>query len=396
MNDLFYDNRIAGLIVRHLQEDISEAEYQELQAWAASSDRAREIFDQLTNEEKLPEQLADYSGVRERILAKVHAAEPETRAVVPMKRGFQWRSWMAAAVVVGLAITAYYLLIDKKVDTQPAIVKQDPVANDVAPGKDGAILKLAGGDSIVLDDLKDGEVVKLGNVSVIKEGGKLIYKASEAGSTALQYNWMITPKGRTHRVELSDGSVVYMNAASSLHYPIVFGSEERRVELEGEAYFEVAKDAKRPFIVVAPDVTTQVLGTSFNINTYADEPSARVTLLEGSVKVDNSSKSVTLKPGQQASVAHRAAAGIPVLAADVEQVMAWKNGLFKFQGTPMEAMMRQIARWYDVEVVIEGDIKNDPVSGTMNRNWNASEALEAIRLMGYKFKIEGKKITVTP
>ena len=189
---------------------------------------------------------------------------------------------------------------------------------------------------------------------------------------------------------------MYLNAASSLYYPIVFGNDERRVKVTGEAYFEVAKDASRKFLVVGPDgITTEVLGTSFNINTYQDEPNVKVTLLEGSIRVNKEKSSVILKPGQQASVVNNSAS-IPVATADVEQVMAWKNGLFKFQSTPMEEIMRQVSRWYDVEVVIEGNIKDDPISGTMQRNWNASEALEAIRLMGYKFKIEGKKITVTP
>lgn len=394
MNDYFLDNRIAGLILKFLQEDISEAEFQELEAWAGSSDRAREIFDELTSEEKLPDELAQYAGVRERVLAKIHAAEPETRTVVQMNSGFRWRPWLAAAVVVGLAIAGYFLLIDKKVDEQPAVVKNDPVANDVAPGKDGAILKLADGRSIDVSELKDGEVVKLGDVSVVKEGGKLIYKSSEKGNSALEYNTMSTKNGMTYPVELSDGSVAWLNAASSLYYPIVFGNEERRVEITGEVYFEVAKDPKRPFVVVTPEMTTEVLGTSFNINTYADEPNVKVTLLEGSIRVKKENGAVILKPGQQAAVTHNSQT-IPVQAANVEQVMAWKNGKFKFQNTPMDEMMRQIARWYDVEVVYEGSIKKeDTVSGTIERNTNASEALEMLTFMGYKFRIEGKKITV--
>ena len=126
MNDLFFDNRITGLILKFLQEDISEAEHQELQAWAGTSDRAREIFDELSSEEKLPVELANYSGVRARILAKIHAAEPETRTVVQMDSGFRWKPWLAAAVVVGLAIAGYFLLIDKNVDKQPAIVMAEP------------------------------------------------------------------------------------------------------------------------------------------------------------------------------------------------------------------------------------------------------------------------------
>lgn len=395
MNDLFFDNRIAGLILKFLQEDISEAEYQELQAWAGSSDRAREIFDELTSEEKLPVELAQYAGVRERVLAKIHAAEPETRTVVQMNSGFRWKPWLAAAVVVGLAITGYFLLIDKKVD-EPVVVKVDAVTNDVAPGKDGAILKLANGDSIIIDDLKDGEVVKLGDISVVKEGGRLIYKGSQSGSSDLGYNTTTTPKGRTYRVELADGSVAWLNAASSLYYPVVFGKDERRVELTGEAYFEVTRDISRKFVVVGPDgTTTEVLGTSFDINTYQDEPSVKVTLLEGSIRVNKEKSSVILKPGQQASVSGQSQS-IPVKNADVGQVMAWKNGEFKFQSTPMEEMMRQISRWYDVEVVYEGDIKADPVSGTMKREWTASQTLDVLKWMGYKFRIEGKKITVTP
>lgn len=395
MNEFFSESRIPGLIIKFLQDEITEAEHQELQAWVSATERNKEIFDELTSEEKLPEELANFIDVRERGFAKINEADPETRVVVEMKKGFNWRPWLTAAVVTGLAIGGY-LLFQNKATEQPAVVEQKPVTNDVAPGKDGAILKLPD-TTIILDDLKDGEIVKQGDVIVTKEGGKIIYKPSQPGSSELVYNTMTTPKGRTYRVELSDGSVAWLNAASSIHYPIVFGNDERRVEITGEVAFEVAKDVSKKFIVVAEGASTEVLGTSFNFNSYKDEAEIKITLLEGSVKVNNSSsKSVMLKPGQQAAVSSTKEAAIPVQQADVEQVMAWKNGLFKFQSTPMQEMMRQIARWYDVEVVYEGAIKDDPVTGTMPRNTNASEALSMLEYLGYKFKIEGKKITVRP
>lgn len=389
MDELFYDSRIAGLIIQFLQEDISESEHQELQAWINSSPRAKEIFEELTSEEKLPDELAHFAESRKRVLAKIHAAEPETRVVVEMNRGFRWKPWLAAAVVIGLAVTGYWLAMKNTTETGMTIVKQDSALNDVAPGKDGAILTLSDGRKIVLEDTKDGDITN----NVRKQGSKLVY--ANTNGSEVEYHLMTTPKGRTYRVDLSDGSVAYLNAASSLYYPQQFGNE-RRVEITGEVYFEVAKDASRKFIVVTKDVTTEVFGTSFNVNTYDDERESKVTLLEGSVQLKTASKSTMLRPGEQGSVLKQSATNEIKISSkvNVEQVMAWKNGLFKFQSTPMQEMMRQIARWYDVEVVYANDIKDDPVSGTIERNTNASTALAMLEYMGYKFKIEGKKVTV--
>lgn len=391
MDELFYDNRIAGLIKKFLQDEITEAENQELEAWIASSEQAKEIFEELTSEEKLPGEVSHYAESRKRILEKIHAAEPETRAVVEMGSGFKWRPWLAAAVVVGLAVMGYWLVIKNTVESPTIIVKQDSTLNDIAPGKDGAILVLADGRKIVLEDAKDGNIAN----NVTKQGSKITY--ANAKGAEVEYHLMKTPRGRTFHLELADGSVVWLNAASSIYYPTSFGSE-RRVEVTGEAYFEVAKDASKKFIVVTKNVTTEVLGTSFDVNTYEDEADAKVTLLEGSILLKTASKSVKLKPGQQGMVDPQASSKEIQVAnnVDVEQVMAWKNGMFKFQRTPVREMMRQIARWYDVEVEFEGDIKENPVSGIIPRHYTASEALEALKIAGYNFRIEQKKIIVMP
>lgn len=330
------------------------------------------------------------------MLGKIHAAEPETKVVVEMGSGFRWRPWVAAAVVLGLAITGYWLVINNRSENHQLVIEEKPALNDVAPGRDGAILTLADGTKIVLDDKKDGAIAQ----NATKEGGRIVYSASSAEGSDLQYHLMTTPKGRTYHVQLSDGSVVWLNAASSLYYPTVFDKNERRVEVTGEAYFEVAKDPSRKFIVVAKNLSTEVLGTSFNVNTYEDEADAKVTLLEGRIQLKTSASSVVLKPGQQASVSLQPALSNDIKVrpdADIEQVMAWKNGLFKFQSTPLEEMMKQIARWYDVEISFESSVKkDDTISGTMNRHANASETLAILTTAGYNFRIEGKKITVMP
>jgi transmembrane sensor len=397
MKDLFFDNRIAGLIYKYLQKDISEAEYQELQTWVNSSDRASEIFDELTSEHKLPGEYANYLFFRKRVLEKIHAADQGTSVVVEMKKGFRWNAWLSAAVVVSVVVGGFSLLIDKKAAKQSVVVNQDTVTNVVPPGKDGAILTLADGGSIVIDELKDGEVARQGNVSVVKDSGTLRYRSYQFGGSGSEYNLLSTPRGRIYRVELPDGSIVNLNAASSLHFPTVFGNDERRVTLTGEAYFEVAKDDSKKFVVIGPGMTIEALGTQFTINSYEDEPDVKVTLIEGSIRVNKEKSSVILKPGQQASMSQKSfsSQSITVSTADVEQEMAWKNGLFIFQKATVDEMMRQFARWYDVEIVIEDTVKDGrTISGLINRKMNAAEALKIFNSLGYNFTITGKKIIV--
>jgi len=276
--------------------------------------------------------------------------------------------------------------------------KKEVKQNDFLPGKNTAILTLADGSTIVLDSAKNGALTSQGNTKVIKlNNGQLAYSSSGATNEVL-YNTMSTPRGGQYKLVLSDGSKVWLNAASSIHYPTSFPGNERKVEITGEAYFEVAHDAKKPFKVSVNNMEVQVLGTHFNVNAYRDERTINTTLLEGSVKVTKGSSMSILKPGQQAII-QQAGDDKKITVEnniDVEAVIAWKNGYFSFTNADMTAVMRQISRWYDVDIVYEGKIPDRKFGGEISRNLNASQALKILQASKVHFRIEGKKIIVLP
>ena len=193
-------------------------------------------------------------------------------------------------------------------------------------------------------------------------------------------------------VKLSDGSAVWLNSSSSIRFPVAFNEQERRVEITGEAYFEVAHDDRKPFRVSVNGVEVQVVGTVFNINSYNDEATMKTTLLTGSVKLTKGNQQVMIKPGEQAEVGDKT---IKVnTGVNVNKEVAWKNGLFYFKNENLKAIMRQIARWYDVDVVYEGKISNDEISGKIYRNTNLSEVLKLLNVLDVNYKIEGKKLII--
>lgn len=265
---------------------------------------------------------------------------------------------------------------------------------DIPPGGNKAILTLADGKTITLNEAADGELVKAAGMVIRKTGqGELVYEVTGANAGAHTYNTISTPKGGTYQVILPDGTKVWLNAASTLRFPTSFVAlNERKIELSGEAYFEVAKDAKHPFKVLTVKQEVQVLGTHFNISSYTDESVVKTTLLEGSVKVRNLQKAddVILRPGQQSVIAK---GEIKVGMADVEEVLAWKNGVFVFNDEPLESIMKKVSRWYDVEVVYDGVDKNKLFGGSVSRFDNVSKVLRQLELTGgVHFKIEEGRI----
>lgn len=263
--------------------------------------------------------------------------------------------------------------------------------NDIAPGSNKAILTLANGQKIVLADAKNGELANEDDAVIRKTAdGELMYNGKTANANESVFNTISTPRGGQYTITLADGTKVILNAASSLKYPTGFKGKDRTVELIGEGYFEVAHNRAKPFKVISRGQIVEVLGTHFNINSYADEPSVKTTLLEGSVNVNGT----LLKPNQQAVLTVNNK--INVMSIDVDEVVAWKDGLFKFDHTDMQTSMRQIARWYDVEVVYEGDVKNEQFYGKIDRSYTLSEVLKVLKLSKVNFRIEGKKIIVMP
>ncbi len=299
----------------------------------------------------------------------------------------------AAVILFALAAGGYVAFFNNK-NNQLATAKAT-VQNDIAPGGNKATLTLADGSVVVLNDQQNGTLLNQGSTKVIKLGdGRIAYNGANAGIGQVSYNTIATPRGGKYQVALADGSLVWLNAASSIKFPAAFTGRERDVEITGEVYFEVAKNKAMPFVVKAGGVKVQVLGTHFNVMSYADEAAVKTTLLEGSVKVLNGASTTVIKPGQQAKI-NNGANGIEVLDnVDTDETVAWKNDLFIFNNAGIETIMRQIARWYDVEVSYDGPITTDHFTGKVSRNSTAGQVLKILELSDIHFTITGKKIIV--
>lgn len=315
--------------------------------------------------------------------------------------------WMAAAVVLVVSALAiwFYQNNEKRISTRN-LAEANPVKakrQDIAPGGNKATLTLADGSSVVLDNAGAGLVADQSGASVNKtKDGELIYSPHETNnSSAISYNTVSIPRGGQYSLVLSDGTKVWLNSASSIRFPTIFSDNERRIEVTGEAYFEVShvfsKAGDRiPFIVSSRDQEIKVLGTHFNISAYEDEEHTSTTLLEGSVIVKaagSTGKEVKLQPGQQA-VVNPASSSIRVQDADLEKAVAWKNGYFKFDKEDLPAIMRQVSRWYDVDVEYRGKVQSDQFVGKIRRTAYVSGVLRILELSNVNCHIEGRKIIV--
>jgi len=310
----------------------------------------------------------------------------------------KWR-WAVAAAVLLLA-TGVYLLIPVKRAASTLAKDRQPLHKDIAPGGNKAILTLADGSRITLDSTINGMIARQGNAQVLKlANGQIVYDLKGAAAKGqVMMNTMFTSNGGQYQLILPDGTKVWLNAASSITYPTAFEGTTRNVKVSGEAYFEVAKDKARPFTVdVDGRSFIQVLGTSFNINSYKNEGSIKTTLLDGSIAVALSAgnapdHAVILKPGQQATIN---TADIRVSSgADLAQATAWKEGLFNFNGADLKTVMRQLERWYDIRVQYKGPVSNEVFKGKMYRNVNLSDVLEMLKKMGVHFEWEEKNLIV--
>jgi len=302
------------------------------------------------------------------------------------------RRWAVAAAAAVLALMAGAYIWQQR--SAPA--KTPPVlaaAQPVLPGRQGAVLTLGDGSQVVLDSMANGLVATQSNAKVMLQNGQLQYNnAGNAGMVV--YNTMRTPKGRQFRLQLPDGTEVWLNAGSSIRYPTAFTGNNREVEITGEAYFEVAQQAQKPFHVKAAGrADIEVLGTHFNINAYNNEATLNATLLQGAIRVTHGSSQVVLQPGQQARVADNVKI---VQHADMDQVMAWKNGRFNFEDVPLEEAMRQLERWYDIDVVYEKGIPDIVFVGKISKQTPLADLLTILEKTGVHFKLEGKKLVVQP
>lgn len=304
----------------------------------------------------------------------------------------------AAAVLVIAGVTMLYFSNQEKVRQLASAVQ-----TDVAPGGNKAVLTLADGKEITLTDAGNGTVAEQSGIAITKtKDGQLIYhvvqsKQSLSVERAREdvYNTISTPAGGQYQIILPDGTKVWLNALSSLKYSINLGKgKQRNVALKGEGYFEVAHDNQRPFLVKTDQQNVEVLGTNFNINNYHNEDVPSTTLLQGSVKVYNDKYSRVIKPGQQAQF--ESTGQIKVVPVNTELIVAWKNGVFSFKRAGVETVMRQIARWYNVEVIYEGEVPDISFTGKIYRNVSLQEALKSIGYIGVRYRVEHKKVVINP
>ena len=314
-----------------------------------------------------------------------------------------------AAAVILLVGTAGWLALQTRTTAQLANIgqtKNTPKINDIGPGSDKAILTLADGSTVTLDSAGKGSLARQGNAKVIKSGDGQIQYAStgndETAEKAMVYNILSTPRGGQYRLKLQDGTSVWLNAGSSIRYPTAFLGKERKVEITGEAYFEIAKNADMPFRVSVTDPVAgekateiEVLGTGFDVNAYKDEADLKTTLIEGAIKVSSGSAAVILKPSQQAIIS--TAKDIQTIRLDnTDQTIAWKNGSFAFDDADIPTIMRQISRWYDVDVEYDGNGKrpDDHFTGTFPRNTSLAGVLQILHTSGVRLVAENKKIVI--
>jgi ferric-dicitrate binding protein FerR (iron transport regulator) len=311
---------------------------------------------------------------------------PKPRHIVAI-----WFRIAAAASIILCVSIGGYFLIHKNKPTQ-----QTAQTHDIAPGGNRAILTLSNGRTIDLSAAKNGKLANQGSMVISKNAnGQIVYADSEDNSPSQNngFNIAATPRGGQYQLVLADGTKVWLNAASSIKYPVVFNGNERRVELTGEAYFEVAHNKEKPFRVISNGQQVEVLGTQFNINAYGDENAVKTTLLEGSVKVSSAGKDKILKPGEQAQLE---GGNIRVAEVDVDEVMAWKNGFFYFKDANIQGVMKELARWYDVEVKYDGVLPSRAFSGEIPRNVNASQILDILTFKKIHYQIDGKTIIIKP
>jgi ferric-dicitrate binding protein FerR (iron transport regulator) len=385
---------------------LTETEKADLEAWISQSEYNHRLYNEVMNSDAIQDEVKsmlnyDSKALWKKITKEIHPQQEGGR-LISIFRDRRYLRYAAAAVLLILISTTAYLMYFKtdEADRHPVSSTRQPTAvPDVAPGTEKAVLILDDGTTIPLDNAANGQIATQGNTTIIKEDGLLAYNADnqKAGDKTL-YNTIKTARGELYSsLVLSDGSKIWLNASSSIRFPATFSGKQRNVEITGEVYFEIAKNPNMPFTVSTKGMKVEVLGTHFNINAYDDEPTVKTTLLEGAVKVTANGKPGFLKPGQQAQLT---TSGEIKVNSDVniDEAMAWKEGVFRFQSEDMMTIMRQVSRWYNVDVVFKDQISERYVVTRLTRNVPVSKLLTIFETAGgVHFEIDeaGKKIIVS-
>lgn len=395
--------RFNELMQAYLENHLSASEYAEFWAMIKDGNGEYSFRNDLTQlwEKSGNEQIAipdkEWNHKMQQLKERL---QREDSHLVPIKKTTPlYRSKWAAAAVLLIAISSVIYFSLNKQKSKDTIVENNNASiqtYDKAPGGNKAVLTLDNGRQIILDSTSNGMLAVEGNANIVKQGdGQLIYDATSGKANEALYNTLTTPRGGQYKITLADGTKVWLNASSSLRYPAGFTGNERKVDISGEAYFEVAKDVRKPFKVQVNQMEIEVIGTHFNINGYANEEAVKTTLLEGRVKVSADKNTGYLKPGQQARLSKTGEMKIAD-NIDLEETVAWKDGIFQFDNSDIKSVMRQLERWYDMEVEYDGSV-NKHFNGTISRNVSLSKVLEMLRQTGeVKFTVSGTKIIVRP
>jgi hypothetical protein len=401
MMDIEHFLYLLGRYEQDVATEVEEATFLAFFGDPGNRDEIKDLFVRMLNNTplgKVPDP-ARWQPVINRIL---DSEEKNTEQAYP-KRGLltdlrRHKWWAAAAIILCIGSGSYFFFFNKPKSGIAKTETRSPYKNDIPPGGNKAILTLSGGRRVVLDSAANGILTQQGNTNIIKiDSGKLAYSPG-SGQKEVVYNILTTPRGGQYQLTLPDGTNVWLNAASSIRYPTAFAGNERKVEITGEAYFEVKHNSGMPFRVKIKDLVIEDLGTRFNVMAYDEEQVIKTTLLDGSVKIlstVNRQLSTTLLPGQQAQLSPSGTITLDK-NVDMEQVMAWKNGLFNFKSQDIDAIMRQISRWYDVEIIYSGEKPQGHFSGMVDRNTNVSTVLKMLELSNINFRIDDRKITVLP
>ncbi len=395
-----YRSMTTVFLLKYLREELTSEELTELDAWLAASPHNRAILEEIQDTDQLASSFAklgtlhpgeawgkirDYSERQ-----KTDRNQFPSQGITRPKPYHIIRRWMAAAILLLIAGTGFWLAHQQGKKPAVPIVRSEPL-----PGGNKAILTLGNGQKIVLDSATNGPVAQQGDIRIIKSGNsQLSYNmpGTKTAKPGVVYNTLATPRGGQYQLVLPDGSKVWLNAASSIKYPVAFYDSVRTISVTGEVYLEVAKDPARPFIVEVNDDTVRVLGTHFNIESYPDNDGIRTTLLEGKIKVGAS----VLTPGQQALIANNKTITISN-NVDLEKTIAWKNDLFIFSKDDIHSVMRQLSRWYDVEIQYRGNTDNIHFSGIISRTDRLSQILKLLEsTQKIHFQVDEKNIIVLP
>ncbi len=388
------------LLPKIAQQQCNEAEMEAFNAFISEADYnvvtklADAYYAFLTNENTTYTNDLNYTLLTTKIEEKLNQYDSSATKVEYLNSPFyllyKRKTIAAAAVIIFIMIAIGYFFMNPKLAVTKSFA-QNIQQQDVLAGSKKAILTIENGTNIDLDKQKNGVLTNISNHQVEKNNDQLVY-TNNVTPSEIQYHTITTPNGGEYEVVLADGTKVWLNAASTLRFPTAFVGNSRTVSLTGEAYFEVTTNKNKPFIVQVENTQIQVLGTRFNIMSYANEQAIKTTLVEGSVLVTNNNNKALLQPGNQAIISKQNIETIPV---DVNEAIAWKNGLFTFNKTELKTIMRQLARWYDVEVTYLGNIPEKRFVGDIERNSNLSQVLKILTSSGIKFTIEGKKLIVT-